>query len=233
MSGIIEGYRGEKNQLKVKDAFKEDVGRGLVRLDPDVVQTLKLKTGDVIEISHPLSEKKTAALIYPGKNEDKGSGTIRIGPSLRRNLSASLDDIVEIRKIDAALADKITFAGLKEAIFTRKSQQLARTLENRVVTKGDILSFYASANKRVDLVVIDYTPNSRAVRIHLETEIIISEKSHREIIELEKSRVSYEDIGGLEEEIQKIREMIELPIRHPEIFKRIGIDPPKGVLLHG
>ncbi len=233
MSGIIEGYRGEKNQLKVKDAFKEDVGRGLVRLDPDVVQTLKLKTGDVIEISHPLSEKKTAALIYPGKNEDRGSGTIRIGPSLRRNLSASLDDIVEIRKIDAALADKITFAGLKEAIFTRKSQQLARTLENRVVTKGDILSFYASANKRVDLVVIDYSPRTEAVRIHLDTEIIISEKSHREIIESEKSRVSYEDIGGLEEEIQKIREMIELPIRHPEIFKRIGIDPPKGVLLHG
>jgi len=63
MSGIIEGYRGEKNQLKVKDAFKEDVGRGLVRLDPDVMQTLKLKTGDVIEITHPLSEKKTAALI--------------------------------------------------------------------------------------------------------------------------------------------------------------------------
>ncbi|MHA1670455.1 MAG: CDC48 family AAA ATPase [Promethearchaeota archaeon] len=233
MSGIIEGYRGKKNQLKVKDAFKEDVGRGLVRIDPDVVQKLKLKTGDVIEISHPLSEKKTAALIYPGKNEDKGSGTIRIGPSLRRNLSASIDDIVEIRKIDAALADKITFAGLKEAIYTRKSQQLARTLENRVVTKGDILSFYASANKRVDLVVIDYTPKTKAVRIHLETEIIISEKSHREIIELEKARVSYEDIGGLEEEIQKIREMIELPIRHPEIFKRIGIDPPKGVLLHG
>ena len=233
LSGIIEGYRGKKNQLKVKDAFKEDVGRGLVRLDPDVVQTLNLKTGDVIEISHPLSEKKTAALIYPGKNEDKGTGTIRIGPSLRRNLSASLDDIVEIRKIDAALADKITFAGLKEAIFTRKSQQLARTLENRVVTKGDILSFYASANKRVDLVVIDYTPKTEAVRIHLDTEIIISEKSHREIIESEKSRVSYEDIGGLEEEIQKIREMIELPIRHPEIFKRIGIDPPKGVLLHG
>ncbi len=233
MSGIIEGYRGKKNQLKVKDAFKEDAGRGIVRMDPDVVQTLNLKTGDVIEISHPLTEKKTAALIYPGRNEDRGSGTIRIDPSLRRNLSASLDDIVEIRKIDAALADKITFAGLKEAIFTRKSQQLTRILENRVVTKGDILSFYASANKRVDLVVIDYIPRTEAVRIHLDTEIIISEKSHREIIESEKSRVSYEDIGGLGEEIQKIREMIELPIRHPEIFKRIGIEPPKGVLLHG
>jgi len=233
MSGIIEGYRGKKNQLKVKDAFKEDAGRGLVRMDPDVVQILNLKTGDVIEISHPLTEKKTAALIYPGRNEDRGSGTIRIDPSLRRNLSASLDDIVEIRKIDAALADKITFAGLKEAIFTRKSQQLTRILENRVVTKGDILSFYASANKRVDLVVIDYIPRTEAVRIHLDTKIIISEKSHREIIESEKFRVSYEDIGGLGEEIQKIREMIELPIRHPEIFKRIGIEPPKGVLLHG
>ena len=211
--------------LKIKDAFKEDVGRDLVRLDPDVVQILNLKTGDVIEISHPLSEKKTAALIYPGKNEDKGSGTIRVGSSLRRTLSASLDDIVEIRKIDAALADKITFAGLKEAIFTRKSQQLARTLENRVVTKGDILSFYASANKRVDLVVIDYTPRTEAVRIHLDTEIIISEKSHRKIIESEKSRVSYKDIGGLKEQIQKIREMIEFPIQNLGVFKKVGMHP--------
>jgi transitional endoplasmic reticulum ATPase len=87
--------------------------------------------------------------------------------------------------------------------------------------------------RRVDLIVIDYSPQAEAVRIHLETKIILSEKSHKQITEMEHTRVSYEDIGGLEDEIQKIREMIELPIRHPELFKRIGIDPPKGVLLHG
>jgi transitional endoplasmic reticulum ATPase len=234
MSEMREDFRDDKNKLKVKDAFKEDVGRGIVRIDPDIVEALQFKTGDVIEISHPINQKRTAALLYPGKNEDRGSETIRIGPSLRRNINASLDDVIEIRKIDAALARQITFAGLKETIIPKKSQDLARLLENRVVTKEDILSFYAPpTNKRIDLIVIDYSPKADAVRIHLDTEIQISDKTQQELIQLEKQRVSYEDIGGLEEEIQKIREMIELPIRHPELFKRIGIDPPKGVLLHG
>ncbi|MFX1393716.1 MAG: CDC48 family AAA ATPase [Promethearchaeota archaeon] len=232
MSGFTSEYEGKGNKLRVKDAFKEDAGRGIVRIDPDLTSELTLKTGDVVEIAHPTTNLKTAALLYPGRSEDKGTSIIRIDQSLRRNLGASLDDIVEIRKIDAALADKITFAGLKEAIILRNSQQLARKLENRVITKDDILSFYAYG-RRIDLVVVDFTPKSDAVRIHLDTRIIFSEKSHRELIELEKSRVTYEDIGGLEEEIQKIREMIELPIRHPELFKRIGINPPKGVLLHG
>ena len=232
MSGMTRGYEGKGNKLRVKDAFKEDAGRGIVRIDPDIEAELNLRTGDVIEISHPTANKKTAALLYPGRREDKGTNIIRIDPSLRRNINASLDDIVEIRKIDAALATKVTFAGLEETVIIRNSQQLARKLENRVITKGDILSFYAMG-RRVDLIVVEYSPKAEAVRIHLDTKVILSEKSHKEIIELEKARVTYEDIGGLEEEIQKIREMIELPIRHPELFQRIGIDPPKGVLLHG
>ena len=231
-SGIGSGYEEKGNKLRVKDAFKEDAGRGIVRIDPDTEAKLNLRTGDVIEISHPTANKKTAALLYPGRREDKGTNIIRIDPSLRRNINTSLDDIVQIRKIDAALATKVTFAGIEETVIIRNSQQLARKLENRVITKGDILSFYAMG-RRVDLIVVEYSPKAEAVRIHLDTKVILSEKSHKEIIELEKARVTYEDIGGLEEEIQKIREMIELPIRHPELFQRIGIDPPKGVLLHG
>ncbi len=231
-SGIGSGYEEKGNKLRVKDAFKEDAGRGIVRIDPDIEAELNLRTGDVIEISHPTANKKTAALLYPGRREDKGTNIIRIDPSLRRNINTSLDDIVQIRKIDAALATKVTFAGIEETVIIRNSQQLARKLENRVITKGDILSFYAMG-RRVDLIVVEYSPKAEAVRIHLDTKVILSEKSHKEIIELEKARVTYEDIGGLEEEIQKIREMIELPIRHPELFQRIGIDPPKGVLLHG
>jgi len=232
MSGITRRDESKGTKLRVKDAFKEDAGRGIVRIDPETIQKLNLRTGDVLEVSHPLVNKRSAALLYPGKMEDRGTGIIRIDPSLRRNLGASLDDIVEIRKIEAALANKVTFAGLEESVVVRTPQQLARQLENRVLTKGDILSFY-SMGRRVDLIVIDYSPQAEAVRIHLETKIILSEKSHKQITEMEHTRVSYEDIGGLEDEIQKIREMIELPIRHPELFKRIGIDPPKGVLLHG
>ncbi len=232
MSGFTKEFEGKSNKLRVKDALKDDVARGIARIDPMVIKEFNLRTGDIVQIYHPTSEKKTAALLFPGRAEDKGNKIIRMDPSLRRNLGASIDDIVMIRKIDAGEAERVTFAGLEETVILRNSQQLAKKLENRVITKGDILSFY-SMGRRVDLIVIDFFPKSEAVRIHLDTKVVLSEKSHKEIIELEKARVTYEDIGGLEDEIQKIREMIELPIRHPELFKRIGIDPPKGVLLHG
>ncbi|MFW9936952.1 MAG: CDC48 family AAA ATPase [Candidatus Thorarchaeota archaeon] len=232
MSGFTREFKGSKNRLRIKDAFKEDSGRGIIRIDPDVVSRLGLKTGDVIEISHPINDSKTAALLYPGRHEDKATGIIRLDQFIRRNLDANIDDLVSIRRIEAEKAEKITFAGLKEAVVTKNSQQLARILENRVIMKGDILSFHSNFT-RVDLVVVDFYPRAEAVRILLETKIDFSEKSHKELIERERAKVSYEDIGGLEEEIQRIREMIELPIRHPELFKRIGINPPKGVLLHG
>lgn len=232
MSEITREYRGNERKVRIKDAYKGDAGRGRIRIDPDVIIEMNFKTGDVIEIAHPIAGKKTAALLYPGKDEDRGSNSIRIDSSLRRNLGASLDDIVEIKKIDASLADRITFAGVEESIILRRSEQLVRMLENRVITKGDILSFN-TMGRRIDFIVVDFAPKAAAVRIHLDTKITISEKTHKELEELESRRVTYEDIGGLEEEIQKIREMIELPIRHPELFKRIGIDPPKGVLLHG
>ena len=232
MSGITKEFKGNNKRLRIKDAYKEDAGSGHIRIDPSVIEELNLKTGDVIEIIHPTSNKRTAALLYPGRSEDKDAQIIRLDYSLRRNLDASLDDIVEIRKIEAEIAERITFAGLEESVMLRSPQQIAAKLENRVITKNDIISFYYM-NHRFDFIVVDYFPKSDAVRISIDTKISISEKTHKEIIELEKTRVTYEDIGGLEEEIQKIREMIELPIRHPELFKRIGIDPPKGVLLHG
>ncbi len=232
MSEMAEAGGRSGRKVRVKDAFKQDAGRGRVRIDPALVDLQGWKTGDVIEINHPQTLESTAALLYPGKAEDSETNIIRMDASLRRNLKASIDDIVVIRKIDAALAKIVVFAGLEEAVILRNSQQLANKLENRVITKNDILSFYAYG-RRVDLIVVRFSPKADAVRIHLDTEIILSEKSHKELIELENARVTYEDIGGLADEIQKIREMIELPIKHPEIFKRIGIDPPKGVLLHG
>jgi len=232
MSGISSGIEGKDSRLRVKDAFKDDPGKGRVRIDPEVVKKLELKTGDAIEISHPISKVKTAALLFPGKPEDSGAGTIRLGPFLRRNIDVSIDDYVEVRKIKAALAEKVVFASLSES-FRINTKKLNTELENRVVTKDDILSFYAPGNKIYELIVVDFQPRTDAVRIHLKTEIKLSEKTHKELIEREKSRVSYEDIGGLADEIQRIREMIELPIKHPELFQSIGIDPPKGVLLHG
>jgi len=247
-------HSNEIKMIRIKDAFKEDAGRGIIRIDPNIITELNLKSGDVIEISHPIANKKTAAILMTGKAEDMGTNTIRLDPSLRRNLNASIDDFVEIEKIAASLAEKITFTILNASYLVRDVQQLVRKLENRVITKNDRLSFYAMGH-RIDLVVVDYSPKHAAVKIHLGTKIKFSENKAEDIIkseplkatrfkyeavseleeEIEKFHegVSYEDIGGLEEEIRKVREMIELPIRHPEVFTRIGIDPPKGVLLYG
>ena len=159
MSGITREYRGEGIKVRIKDAYKGDAGRGRIRIDPEVIGNLNLRTGDVIEISHNVAGKKTAALLYPGKLEDAGTNTIRIDSSLRRNIGASLDDIVEIRRIDASLADRITFAGLEESVILRRSDQLVRMLENRVITKGDILSFNAMG-RRIDFIVIDFNSES-------------------------------------------------------------------------
>jgi len=230
--GNVPKNKKKNKSLRVKDAFKEDAGRGIVRIDPDIMKELNLKNRDVIQISHPTNHKKTAAVLQTGKEEDKGKNIIRIDPSLRRNIDCSIDDLVKIKKIETESAEEVVFAGIEEAIMLRSSQQLVRKLENRVITKDDVLSFY-SYGHRVDLIVVDFTPQVKAVKIILDTKIILSEKSHKELKKVEKTRITYEDIGGLEGTIQKIREMIELPIRHPEVFKRIGISPPKGVLLHG
>ncbi len=240
-----------KIKLRIKDAFKEDAGKGIVRLDPNIISKFRFKVNDVLEVSHPNSNKKTAALLSPGRIEDTGTNIIRMDPSERRNISASIDDYVEIRIITSSPAESITFAGLNESLLIRDTQQLAIKLEKRIITKGDSLSFYAMG-RRIDLVIVDYTPKSDAVRITLDTKIKLTDKKVEEFLdtkeskvkyeavsELEKemhkiaTRISYEDIGGLESEIQKIREMIELPIRHPELFEKIGINPPKGVLLYG
>ncbi len=239
-----------KQSLRIKDAFKEDAGRGIVRLDPDIISKMNLKVGDVIRISHPSVNKITGALLSSGRIEDKGKQIIRMDPSLRRNLAASIDDLVEIKKIEADFAETMTFTGLNHSLIPRDPQALARKLEKRVVTIGDSLSFYAMGH-RIDLVVVNYSPKTEVVKINLNTKISFTEKSqdhvevkkpivkYEGISDIEKKlqkireKVTYEDIGGLEETIQKIREIIELPIRHPELFKRIGIDPPKGVLLYG
>jgi hypothetical protein len=124
-------------------------------------------------------------LLYPSKPEDRGTGIIRLDPFLRRNIDATIDDYIVIRKIKAALAEKVVFASLSEPVVFNP-RQLNRILENRVVSKDDILSFYAR-NRTYNLIVVDFQPRTDAVRIVLDTDIKLSEKTHKELIEKEKS----------------------------------------------
>jgi transitional endoplasmic reticulum ATPase len=213
--------------LKVVEAKPYDAGRGIARIDPEVAYDLGLQTGDVIGIE---GAKRTAAIIWPGYPEDSNTGLIRIDGTVRRNAGVSIDDRVLIRKIHTAPAQKILFSPTQPLKIQGGEAYLAHNLEGRVITRGDVVELNIMG-RRVDLVVVSIKPVADSVIIGSGTAVEISDKPAKEMPSI--PRVSYEDIGGLGDEVRKVREMIELPLRHPEIFERLGVEAPKGVLLHG
>ncbi|MEM2388414.1 MAG: CDC48 family AAA ATPase, partial [Candidatus Thermoplasmatota archaeon] len=207
-------------------AKSRDAGRGIARVDPKIAEEMKLTPGDVILVE---GRKKTACIYWPGYSEDAGKGIIRIDGITRKNADAGIDDRVKIRKIKAKTAEKVFFSPLEDLRLVGAEEYLLHLLEGRVVTKGDRISINIMGRK-IDLIVTGISPSAEAVIIGTTTEIKVGEKTAGE----ERiPRVTYEDIGGLEEEIKQVREMIELPLKHPELFERLGIEAPKGVLLHG
>ncbi len=215
-------------ELKVAEARANDVGRGIARIDPQVAEELGLHAGDVVEI---IGKKRTVAIYWPGYPEDYGLKIIRIDGTTRRNAGVGIDDKVIVKKIAAKTATKVRLAPTEPLRIVGADYYLKSYLENRAVTKGDIIELNLMGRK-IEFVVSSYQPPATAVIIDYNTKIEVSEKAAK-LAERKIPRVTYEDIGGLKEEIQKIREMVELPLKHPELFERLGIEPPKGVLLYG
>jgi transitional endoplasmic reticulum ATPase len=211
--------------LKVLEAYTRDVGRGVSRIDYESMDSLSASTGDVIEIKG--GKRRTVAKCLPLYPSDEGKGIIRVDGLLRNNAGVAIGDTVEITKIKAVPAEKIMVAPL-EAIPSIDERYLADALESVHIIKGDnvMVPYFGG---RLTFQVIEVTPAS-AVLVTQKTMFHIAEKS--ETLR-GMTHVAYEDIGGLKEEIQKVREMIELPLRHPEIFEKLGIEAPKGILLHG
>ena len=213
--------------LRVADAYQRDVGRGIARVDPKLVDELGLTSGDVIQI---IGKKKTTALSWPGYESDFGKGTIRIDGYLRNNAGVSIDDKVTIRKIEAKIAQRLTLAPTEPLRIVGGEEYLTQILEGRVLARGDYVPINVMGRK-IDLVVTQTAPTAEAVIVTDQTEVVVGEQ----VKEAPRAipRIAYEDIGGLRPVIQKVREMIELPLRHPELFERLGVEAPKGVLLHG
>lgn len=213
--------------LKVSEARPSDVGRGIVRVDQSILYKAGWQPGDVLGIE---GKKKTAALLLPGYPEDTGTGIIRLDGNTRRNSGVGIDDKVPVKLIKSSPAEKIIFAPTVPLRITGGEAYLRRYLEGRVLTRGDVIEISVMGRK-IDLVATKILPSADAVIIGGGTDIQISEKPVKE--EKVLPRVTYEDIGGLGPEIKKVREMIELPMKHPELFQRLGVEAPKGVLLHG
>ncbi|HHE75573.1 MAG TPA: AAA family ATPase, partial [Candidatus Aciduliprofundum boonei] len=213
--------------VKVAEARSRDVGRGIARIDPVIFEKMKLMPGDAILIE---GKKKTAAMVMRGYPEDEGSGIIRIDGYTRRNAGVGIDDKVKIRKVVTTPATQVTFAPTQPLRIMGGEEYLKNLLEGRVITRGDVITINVMGNT-IDLVATSVKPVKDVALITQSTEIKLSEKPAKESSGI--PMVTYEDIGGLKEEIRKIREMVELPLRHPELFERLGIEPPKGVLLYG
>ncbi len=203
------------------------MGRGIARIDPKVVQELGLTSGDVVQI---IGKRKTNALCWPAHEQDYGKGIVRIDGYLRNNAGVSIDDKVTIRKIDAKIAERLTLAPTEPLRIVGGEEYLSQLLEGRVLSRGDYVPINIMG-RTVNLVVTNTNPPAEAVIVTEGTEVLVGEQVKEPIRAIPK--ISYEDIGGLRPVIQKVREMIELPLRHPELFERLGVEAPKGVLLHG
>jgi transitional endoplasmic reticulum ATPase len=221
-----------ETSLKVAEAEQSDVGRRIARVDPKVARQLNLSAGDALEISS--LGKKTNVLCWPARENDTGKGLVRIDGYLRNRLDVGINDSVEIRKVQSKSAEKVTLAPTEPLRIVGAEGYLQEYLLGSLLSTGDIFPL-TIMGQRVDLVVISTNP-SGPVLMEDSTEVTVSEESDK-AIKVAKgdgtSSISYEDIGGIKNEVSRLREMIELPLRHPELFKRLGVEAPKGVLLHG
>ncbi|OPY52203.1 MAG: VCP-like ATPase [Methanosaeta sp. PtaU1.Bin112] len=213
-------------QLRVAEAYHKDAGKGVARIGSSAFASLSLENGGVVEIK---GKDKVYAIAWPG-NPDDPQDLIRIDGNTRANLGVGIDSKVLVGRAEARPARKITVAPTRQIRLMGGPQYLLRMLQGRAVVKGEMLRV-EMINSTLNMAVISTMP-SGAVLVTTDTIISITRETLEELA-LQVRDISYEDIGGLSREIREIREMIEIPLRHPEIFSRLGINPPRGVLLHG
>jgi transitional endoplasmic reticulum ATPase len=211
--------------LKVAEAATKDVGRGIVRFDPADFETLKVQVGDVVTVT---GKRRSVAKVLPAYMDDRGKGLIRLDGITRENAQVGIDEKVKVGTSEFQSARKIVVAPLT-AMRSYDTRYIGSLLEGLPLVEGDLVRARLIGSRTQDFKVVDTRPDG-VVMIHPQTAMEIQQK--KEAGE-GRTRISYEDIGGLGREIRKIREMIELPLKYPQVFERLGIDPPKGVLLHG
>ncbi|MGI0039314.1 MAG: AAA family ATPase, partial [Nitrososphaera sp.] len=223
---VINIINNNTVSLKILEAYTRDVGRGIGRIDYDTLKSLDASAGDIIEIAG--GKKRTLAKCLPLYPSDEGKGVVRVDGLIRSNAGVAIGDAVTITKVKAVPAEKVTLVPL-ESVPPIDERYLADALEGVPIVKGDkvMIPYFGG---RLTFQVVTTVPAANPLLVNPKTVFTISERDDA-LIGI--SHVTYEDIGGLKEEIQKVREMIELPLRHPEIFEKLGIEAPKGVLLYG
>ncbi len=245
-------------KLKVAEAVQDDVNKGIVRIDTTLMHEIGVRPGDIVEIEGSRVTVGIADRAYPG---DIGLNIIRMDGIIRRNARSGIGELAKIRRADIKGAKKVIIAPARKGVMIRASSDIFKQgLLGRALVKGDIVALGGTTRRRttfvhspfeeifkmldevdedvmglgfsdIKFIVIDTLPKGPVIITDL-TEVVFNPEA-ADMVEEPRLDITYEDIGGLSEEIKKVREMVELPLKHPEIFERLGIDAPKGVLLHG
>ncbi|MFW6040260.1 MAG: CDC48 family AAA ATPase [Thermoplasmatota archaeon] len=222
--------------LTVKEAPQEDIGRNRARIGPKTRMKLDLEVGDTIQIE---GEEKTVAKVFRLPSQDEGKTILRIDGLVRKNAKVSIGDKVKVKKVTTTPGKKIVIAPvIEEGNRLRFGEGIEsyvkKRLLNRPIMAGDaiVVPGIALMGGSVPFIVLTTNP-IEAVEVTRDTEVVVKEEPVSEGEIVGATTVTYEDVGGLEEELKRVREMIELPLKHPKLFERLGIEPPKGVLLYG
>lgn len=225
MSSDKQNGKVQSLTLKVAEATAKDVGRGIVRFDPADFGNIGVQVGDVVAVE---AKRRTVAKVLPAYMDDRGKGLIRLDGITRENAQVGIDEKVRVMKCEFQPAQKIVVTPLT-TMRSYDARYIGSLLEGLPLVEGDLVRARLIGSRTQDFKVAATRP-SGVVMIHPQTAMEIEQKKQPGE---GRTRISYEDIGGLGREIRRIREMIELPLKYPQVFERLGIDPPKGVLLHG
>ena len=213
--------------LKIDEIPQQHVGRGRAIVDPKIIEDQKWSTGQILELTY---NKKTHVKLWPGTTEEYGAGVIKIDGITRQNIGAGIGDKISLKSVETANAEQIILSPTEKIAAEGLQEYMIYNYLNHVFTTGDSISLNTQMGSRVQFVVTNTKPSKP---------VIVTEKTVFKLGAMTKAvdasipRITYDELGGLKNEVLKIREMVELPMRHPELFDKIGIEAPKGVLLYG
>jgi len=217
----------EKIILKINEIPQQHVGKGRAIIDPKIIEDQNWNIGQILELTY---NKKTYVKLWPASPQEYGTGIIKIDGVTRQNIGAGIDDKISIKSVEATNAEQITLSPTEKITTDGLQEYMIYNYLNHVFTNGDSISLNTQVGNKIQFVITNTKPSKP---------VIVTEKTIFKLGSLTKAvdasvpRITYDELGGLKSEVQKIREMVELPMRHPELFDKIGVEAPKGVLLYG
>ena len=213
--------------LKIDEIPQQHVGRGRAIIDPKIIEDTNWNTGQILELTY---NKKTHVKVWPGSPDEYGTGLIKIDGITRQNIGAGIGDKISVKSVEAVNAEQVVLSPTEKIAIDGLQEYMIYNYLNHVFTTGDTISLSTQMGGKVQFVITSTKPSKP---------IIVTENTIFKLGPMAKAidasipRITYDELGGLKNEVQKIREMVELPMRHPELFEKIGVEAPKGVLLYG